>query len=49
MEDECKAYKPWIRTENYDGTLQAACRVCPHFGNCEWTGPEDVEKHVESE
>jgi len=34
---ECKAYKPWIRTTNRDGSTQKACLECTHFGRCEWT------------
>jgi len=44
----CKAYKPWIRVSNRDGSLQKACRECSLLGNCEWTGDAEVAMAKES-
>ena len=41
-QDDCKAYKPWIRVWLRDGSIQAACQRCPDLGECQWTDPEDA-------
>jgi len=48
-DNPCKAYKPWIRTTNMDGSLQKACRECPYLGRCEWTGDEDAWRKKEAQ
>jgi hypothetical protein len=40
-EQDCAAYKPWIRVHLPDGTLQPGCRSCPKLGNCMWTTATD--------